>query len=432
MEKIKERKAFPLYVTKRMGLAAWKYWLIRVGGILLAFLLAGIVCAILKPGTFGLFYSELIRGCFDINDFSTVIDLLILFSYLLLVALALTPAFKMKFWNIGAEGQILFGALAAAGIAKFASPDLPNAVVLLIAGAGGMVAGMLWSVVPAIFKAFFNTNETLFTLMLNYVAVVLSAMCIDLWDKSGHKDYGMNDNGVFPEIFGNQGTAIVIFAILVFVFMFFYIKKSKHGYEMTVVGESVSTARYVGINEKVVTIRTMLMTGAIMGLIGFFLVCAVNQSSFFAEINGATIVGGKGLTGVLIAWLGHFEPVEIALFSFLSAFMEQGTTTAASNPAINISSTQFANICTGIFFFVIIACEFFSNHQIKRHHDKNFDAYFEEIKMAKKDKISKEKNEFKRFWMWALYYISYPFVWLAHDINYKKGSKAPKEERVGE
>ena len=431
MEKIKEKRAFPFYVTRKMGLAPWKYWLIRVGGILLAFLLAGIVCTILKPGTFGLFYAELFRGCFDFSDFSTIIDLLILFSYLLLVALALTPAFKMKFWNIGAEGQILFGALAAAGIAKFAPSDLPNIVVLLLCGLGGILAGIVWSAIPAIFKAFFNTNETLFTLMLNYVAVVLSAMCIDLWDKSGHKDYGLIDNGSFPEILGNQGTIMIVFAVLAFIFMFFYLKKSKHGYEMSVVGESIDTARYVGINDKVVTIRTMIMTGGIMGLIGFLLVCAVNQS-FFAEINGATIVGGKGFTGVLIAWLGHFEPVEIALFSFLSAMMEQGTTTAASNPAINISATQFANICTGIFFFVIIACEFFSNYQIKRHHDKEFDAYFAEIKMAKKDHISKEKNKFKRFWMWALYYVSYPFVWLAHDISFKKGNKTQKEERVGE
>lgn len=431
MEKVKERKAFPFYVTRKMGLAPWKYWLIRVGGILLAFLLAGIVCTILKPGTFGLFYSELIRGCFDFNDFSTVIDLLILFSYLLLVALALTPAFKMKFWNIGAEGQILFGALASAGIAKFASPDMPNAVVLLLCFLGGVLAGIIWSVIPTIFKAFFHTNETLFTLMLNYVAVVLSAMCIDLWDKSGHKDYGLISNGVFPEILGNQGTIIVLFAALVFVYLFFYLKKSKHGYEMSVVGESINTARYVGIDEKVVTIRTMIMTGGIMGLIGFLLVCAVNQS-FFAEINGATIVGGKGFTGVLIAWLGHFEPVEIALFSFLSAVMEQGTTTAASNPMINISSTQFANICTGIFFFVIIACEFFSNYQIKRHHDKSFDAYFNEIKMVKKDRISKETNRFKRFWMWTFYYISYPVVWLIHDLNYKKSNNAQKQKGVGE
>ena len=82
-----------------------------------------------------------------------------------------------------------------------------------------------------------------------------------------------------------------------------------------------------------------------------------------------TIVGGKGFTGVLIAWLGHFNPFEIALYAFLSAFMEKGTTTAAS--AVNISSSQFSAICTGIFFFIIIACEFFSNYQIKIHPKAN-------------------------------------------------------------
>ena len=110
VKKEKQKVRFPFYVIKRMGLAKWKYWLIRAGGILLAFLVAGITCAILKPGSFGTFYSEMFRGCFDFTDISSVIDLLIKFSILLTIAIALTPAFKMKFWNIGAEGQILMGA----------------------------------------------------------------------------------------------------------------------------------------------------------------------------------------------------------------------------------------------------------------------------------------------------------------------------------
>ena len=361
--KEKRRFRFPLYIVKKMGLAKWKYWLIRVGGILLAFLAAGITCSILKPGSFCLFYRELIRGCFDFTDFSTIVDLLIRFSVLLIISIALIPAFKMKFWNIGAEGQILVGCLVSAGIAKFASPDLPNFVILLLCAVTAIVAGIIWSVIPAIFKAFFNTNETLFTLMLNYIAAILSAMFISIWIKNGSQSFGVLSQGILPEIFDNSGTLVIAFAIVIFVLMFFYIKNSKHGYEISVVGDSVDTARYIGINVRRVIIRTMILTGAICGLLGFLIVCGVNQS--FND----SIVGGNGFTGVLIAWLGHFEPFEVALFSFLSAFMEQGTITAAS--AVNMSSSQFSAICTGIFFFCIIACEFFSSYRVKiRHQDE--------------------------------------------------------------
>ena len=398
MERVaKERKSFqfPFYVTKRIGLAPWKYWLIRGGGVVLAFLLAGIVCAIIKPGTFGLFYSELIRGCFDFSDFSTIIDFLVLFSVLLMIALALTPAFKMKFWNIGAEGQILIGCLISGGIAKFAPSDMPNAIVLMLCLIGAVAGSIVWSVVPAIFKAFFNTNETLFTLMLNYIATVLAAMCIDLWDPSNHKQFGTLENGIFPETFDTTGLIAIIVAIGLFVFMYFYIKKSIHGYEVSVVGESVNTARYVGINVKKVIIRTMIFTGAIMGIIGFIIVCGIDHS--FTD----DAVGGQGFTGVLIAWLGHFEPFEMALFAFLSAFMQKGTSIAASNRDINVNSDQFSGICIGIFFFIIIACEFFSSYQIKIHRNKQLieeaipEAAPQEIEEAKEEASENDGKEDK-------------------------------------
>ena len=426
MEKTREKKVhrFPLYVTKKQGMATWKYWLIRAGGILIAFLLAGIVCTILKPGTFGTFYSELIRGCFDFSDITTIIDLLVLFSLFMLISLALTPAFKMKFWNIGSEGQILIACLVSAGIAKFAPSELPNFVILVLCCFGSILAGIVWSVIPAIFKAFFNTNETLFTLMMNYIATILSGLAVSIWIKNGSMSFGLLTQGVFPEILDNSGTLVIVFALLTFVFMFFYIKKSIHGYEMSVVGESASTARYVGINIRRVTIRTMIFAGSIMGFIGFLIVCAINQT--FND----SIVGGKGFTGVLIAWLGHFDPFEIALFSFLSAVMQQGTTTAAS--AVNMSSFQFSNICTGIFFFVIISCEFFSNYQIKMHREKDFEAYFAEQKTMKLDEINAEQNKFKRFLLISVYYITYPIMWLSHKNKFSKAKEQQNMRKVGE
>ena len=155
MSKSKKTFSFPLYIVKKSGLSKKKYWLIRAGGILLAFLVAGITCTILKPGSFGTFYSEMIRGCFDFSDFSSVIDLLVTFSILLLIAISLTPAFKMRFWNIGAEGQILVGCFASAAIARFAPRTWPNIIILFFCLICSVLFSAIWSVIPAIFKAFF-------------------------------------------------------------------------------------------------------------------------------------------------------------------------------------------------------------------------------------------------------------------------------------
>ena len=420
----KKKLRFPFYVVKKMGMPKWKYWTIRVVGILLAFLLAGLVCtwfAKNKTGfTLGVFFSEMFRGTLDFTDFSEIIDLFATFAITLLIALALTPAFKMKFWNIGAEGQVLMGGLAAAGIAKFAPSDWPNAMILIFAAIGGMVFGVIWSVIPALFKAFFNTNETLFTLMMNYIAALLAKLAIDIWVPNGSQSFGVLKQGTFPEIFDNTGTLVILFGVVIFVVMFFYIKFSKQGYEIAVVGESLNTARYIGINIKKVIIRTMIITGALCGLIGFFIVCGVHTS--FAD----NIVGGKGFTGVLIAWLGHFEPGEIAFFSFLAAFMEQGSATAAT--ASSSSSEQFYAICTGVFFIFIIACEFFSNYQVKMHLEKDFHEQYDETNTQKLNNISEIQNRFVRFWATVWYYICKPFVFIALLIAYKV-NKNKKEVR---
>ena len=355
---------FPLYVTKRIGFSKKKYWLIRLGGVLLAFLMASVVCTILKPGSFGMFYEEMFRGTFGSLD--SIIDLLIAFSILLLISITLTPAFKMKFWNIGAEGQILVGCMAAAGIAKFMPRGTPEVVILLLCLFSAQALSMIWCLIPALFKTFFKTNETLFTLMMNYIAAVMAAWAISEWVKSGSQSFGSLYQGVFPAILGNSGTLVIPIAAVIFVGMYFYLKKSKHGYEVTVLGESIDTARYAGINVTKVTLRTMAISGALFGTIGFFLVCAIHQS--FNE----TLVGGQGFTGVLIAWLGHFDPLEVLLFAFLSSLMQQGTTIAASS--IGMSAAQFSAICTGVFFFIIIACEFFSRYKVRIHHDKKKEA----------------------------------------------------------
>ena len=343
----------PFHVVRRLDTPKKQYWAIKVAGFLVALLLAGIICTMLTPGSFGLFYKEMFLGVFDPSDSEVLLELLETAGLLLLVAFALAPAFKMKFWNLGGEGQILIGCLVTAGICKFMNAsDIVLIVLSLVCAVG---AGIVWAVIPAIFKAYFNTNETLFTLMMNYVAIALIALCINIWVPSGSQVFGSLINGNLPD-FGIKYILNLIIVAIVVTAMIVYLKKTKHGYELSVVGESVNTARYVGINVKKVIIRTMILSGALCGLVGFLLVAGHHHTL------STGLAGGRGFTGVLVAWLGGFNPGQMVLYAFLVAIFQCGSKHAASYMAM--SSTEFSAIITGMFFLVVIASEFFVNYHM--------------------------------------------------------------------
>lgn len=351
----KRHFSLPFHVVKRLDTPKKQYWMIKIAGFLAAFLLAGIICTILRPGSFGTFYAEMFIGVFDPTDMTVFFEFLETAGILLLVAFALAPAFKMKFWNIGGEGQILVGCLVTAGITKFMA-GTSDAVVIIISLFAAIAAGIIWAVIPAIFKAFFKTNETLFTLMMNYVAMGLIALFINIWVPSGSQVFGRLTNGALPNLFDIKYSFNILVVIIVVTLMIIYLKKTKHGYELTVVGESVNTARYVGINVKKVIIRTMVLSGAICGLVGFLLVAGHHHTL------STGLADGRGFTGVLIAWLGGFQPGQMILYSFLVAIFQCGSRHAASYMAMN--SSDFSAIVTGMFFLVVIASEFFVNYKI--------------------------------------------------------------------
>jgi len=354
------RFEMPFHVVKRLDTPRQTYWLIKIAGFFVALLLAGLICTMLTPGSFLRFYQQMFIGCFDFTDIEVLMSLLETIGLLLLVAFALAPAFKMKFWNIGGEGQILVGCLATAAISKFMNAS--DIVIILVSLVTAVVSGIIWAVIPAIFKAFFNTNETLFTLMMNYVAMALIALCINIWVPSGSQVFGLLTNGGLPDLGLKYLLNIIIVAIVV-ALMIVYLKKTKHGYELSVVGESVNTARYVGINVKKVIIRTMILSGALCGLVGFLLVAGHHHTL------STGLAGGRGFTGVLIAWLGGFNPGQMILYAVLVGIFQNGSTYAASS--MGMSSSDFSNIITGMFFLVVIASEFFVNYEIKRRHGVN-------------------------------------------------------------
>ena len=373
MEK-QEKKRFklPFHIVKRLDMPKKQYWIIKGIGFLVAFLLAGILCNILSPGSFGSFYQNMAFGVYNPRDPKEIFDFIETAGLLILVAFALAPAFKMKFWNIGAEGQISIACLVTAGITYFMADGKNDALVIFLCLSASILAGIIWAVIPAIFKAFFNTNETLFTLMMNYVATALISVCIALWITNGSQSFPYLNYGGLPKIFGIKYLFSIIIIVVVVALMIVYLKKTKHGYELSVVGASINTARYVGINVKKVIIRTMVLSGALSGLVGFLLVAGHHHSLT------ATLADGRGFTGVLIAWLGQFQPGQMIMYGFLVAFFQRGSTKAASYAAI--SKTEFSAIVTGMFFLIVIATEFFVSYHFLIEEDSKLKVFVENIK----------------------------------------------------
>ena len=266
----------------------------------------------------------------------------------------------MRFWNIGAEGQILIGGCVTAGIMLYLGSALPTPLLLVVMAVGSLAGGALWGIVPAFFKARWGTNETLFTLMMNYVAIQITSYCVALWENpAGSNTVGIINQqtrrGWFPELLGQQYLLNVILVLALTIGMYIYLRYSKQGYEIAVVGESQNTARYAGIKLSKVIIRTMAISGAICGLAGFVAVAGASHT-----ISTST-AGGQGFTAIIVAWLAKFNTFVMLLIAFLLVFLQEGAVEIASRFNLNDFA---ANVITGIILFCIIGCEFFIQYKL--------------------------------------------------------------------
>ena len=353
-----DKKREPLFhIVKRDDLPVMKALYIRLFAILLALILCAIITSVLTGDNPFSVYKTIISGAFG-SVRKTWVTLQSV-AILLIISLALTPAFKMRFWNIGGEGQVLMGGLAAATCMITLSDALPNALLIIIMIIASIAAGALWGFIPALLKALWNTNETLSTLMMNYIATQLVAFFTILWEmpKGSGKIGIINQNtsiGWLPEI-GNKYLLSIIVAALLTAAIYAYLKYHKHGYELSVVGESVRTARYVGISVEKVIIRTMILSGAICGIAGLLLVSGINHTIT------TTITGGQGFTAVMVSWLAKFNPVSMIFASALIIVMNRGAGEISTTFGLNES---FADMLTAIILFFIIGCEFFIRYKV--------------------------------------------------------------------
>ena len=354
-----EKVRVPLvHISRRSSLPWYKAWAIRASAIVLALIVCGVITALLTGENPISIYASMLDGAFGTSRRIWV--LLQNIAILLCVSLAVTPAFKMRFWNIGGEGQIMAGCLATAACMIVLGGTIPNWLLIVVMLAASLLAGGIWGLIPAFFKAKWNTNETLFTLMMNYVAIQLVAFFIIIWESpAGSGNVGIinqqSQAGWLPSIGGNRYMLNVIIVAVLTVLMYVYLKYTKHGYEIAVVGESERTARYVGIKVERVIMRTMLISGAMCGLAGFLLVAGTDHTIT------TSLSDSRGFTAVMVSWLAKFSPVFMVLASFLLVFLDRGASEIATDFGLN---EAFGDILTGIILFFIIGCEFFITYEL--------------------------------------------------------------------
>ena len=347
-----------IHLTRRDNVTRGKALKIRAAAVLLGFLCCGIVAFLLveklqqNPGRIGEFYYTFIKGSFSSprKAWKFFKDL----AVLLCIALALTPAFQMRFWNTGAEGQTLMGIWGAIAVAFYGGGKMPEGLLLLLMLLAALACGAVWGVIPALFKAKWNTNETLFTLMMNYVATYVVAYFLVIWVPSGSSNLGKLKYGKLPAL-GHDYLLIILVALALTAALYVYLNYTKHGYEIRVVGQSVNTARYVGIGVGKVIIRTMILSGALCGLAGYLIAAGLDQTITTVS------VGGQGFTAIMVCWLAKFNPIVMVLTSGLVTLLDHGA--AQISQDFNVAA-DFPDVVVGIILFFIIGSEFFINYQI--------------------------------------------------------------------
>ena len=341
-------------IAKRNVVPLSQAMLIRAGGLFTALLVGSVLIIALGHNPL-LVYADMVDSAFGSRiGFNETVRIAV---PLLGASLAVGLAFKMRFWNIGAEGQILVGGIAATYFALFHHQNLPSPVLLIVMGLAAAIAGGLWGLIPAFFRAKWGTNETLFTLMLNYVAFgIILYLQSGPWRRPG-TDFpiiAMFDSAArLPRIFNIHigWLLVLIFAVLVY----FYLTKSRQGYQLSVVGQSENTARYAGMNVGRIIMRTMIISGAIAGFVGFIQVSGADFT-----LNETT-AGGVGFTAIIVAWISKLNPLVMILTAAFIAILERGS--------IRIQTTfmipaTIATVLIGIILFFMLACEFFINYRL--------------------------------------------------------------------
>ena len=350
----REQRAPLLRIVRRPAIAPKKALAIRAAALLGALITGALLILLLGHNPLAV-YAGMLSGAYGSQ--TALKETVKIAIPLLGAALAVALSFKMRFWNIGTEGQILAGGIAASYFALFHYQNMPSWLLILTMALAAIAAGGLWGMIPALFKAKWGANETLFTLMFNYIALGIQRYLQNLpWKKAG-SGFPIIDmfkpEARLPKLFGVHIGWIVV--LLLVALTYIYLNRSKQGYQLTVVGHSVNTAKYAGMPVGRVIVRTMLISGAIAGLIGFL---QVSGADYTLTENTA---GGVGFTAITVAWLSNLNPLVMIVFSVFIATLQKGANRIQTTFKIPASA---ADVLIGIILFFMLGCEFFINYRL--------------------------------------------------------------------
>lgn len=354
MDQSKKRKKEPLIrVVKKKEISFTKTVGLSLLALVLALIAGGIFILVIGKNPFEI-YDSIVQGAW--RSPIAIRGTIKIAIPLLIASLGITPAFQMKFWNIGAEGQIIMGGIFATYFALYFN-NLPHVLLIILMFAAGMLGGGLWGLIPALFKTKYGTNETLFTLMLNYIALYMIKFLTEgPWrdpESSGFpKIATFGENARLDKIFGVHAGWLI--GIILVILIYIYLKFTKQGYEISVVGESTNTARYAGMNVRKIILRTMFLSGAICGIAG------MSQVSGAAFTLGEGVAGGVGFTAIIVAWLAKLNPVLIMIVTVLFSMLEKGCSVMQSTFGL---SAAVSSILQGIILFFILAFDFFTQYR---------------------------------------------------------------------
>lgn len=365
------------HIVKRDTLTGRRKLLYYLIAIFAALLLGALLLFMVGVNPFSYYFKMLTIGTMTDSGsisklaYKQIENLIKVFVPLVLTSVALSVAFKMKFWNIGGEGQFLMGAVAAAFIPlKFGIVGSSGLTLLLMAVAA-MVAAAIWGGVIALLKVRFGTNETLMTLMFNYIALYFVALLGE--EKKGWNVFldPESQRPLFRSVWEVIEMPVIrigkfslswsfIFALVICVLVYFYLKKTKHGYEISIVGDSIGTAKYAGIKVGHVIVRTMLLSSALIGLAGFFKLMSAGPLS-------TSLTDSAGWTGIVVAWLAKLDTLGIIVTSLLISILRFGCSQASVT--YGAIDSRFADLLQGVVLFAVLVADFIIRFKIVRKEE---------------------------------------------------------------
>ena len=356
------------HIVKRDNCPLWKKCLMYVSAVILALLLGAALLIAIGVDPIAYYTRMFTMGTIGNKiAYKVWVNYLKDFVPLALTSVALSLAFKMRFWNIGGEGQFILGAISAAFVAFKLGPVLPSAATLLLMCLAAMLVAGLYGLFVAALKVKFGTNETLMTLMLNYVALyILIYLGETKADWNFFLDPGsarpvfasFNKIVTFPSIPMGEKFGLnvcVLFTLLIGALVFVYLRYTKHGYEISVVGDSAGTAHYAGMKVNTIVLRTVFLSACLIGLAAAFKVGT-------AGILSTAITNDVGWTGIIVAWLSQLNTIVIFVVSALICMLHYGSTVAAATFAQVDSS--FANMLQGVILFLVLAADFYTRFRV--------------------------------------------------------------------